>query len=76
MRDNENANLGAKTTGLEAANLPPEIRARRYDQLANAIVVIRGFAHSMDDEEAGIICHCLAGYLQDIVPLYSEGRAS
>jgi hypothetical protein len=76
MRDNENANLGAKNTGLVAANLPPEIRARRYDQLANAIVVIRGLTPTLDDFDAGLGCHLLAGDLQDIARLYREGGAS
>ena len=76
MWDNENASLGAKNTGLVAANLPPEIRARRYDQLANAIVVIRGLTPTLDDFDAGLGCHLLAGTLQDIARVYRKGGAS
>ena len=76
MWDNENANFGAKNTGSVAANLPPEIQARRYDQLANAIVVIRGLTPTLDDFDAALDCHLLVGTLQDIARVYREGRAS
>ena len=76
MWDNGNANLGAKTTGLEAANLPLKIRLKRRDQLAKASSIIRETSRSIDDDAAARSCLWLARDLQDVAAIYSKGSAS
>ena len=72
----ENASPGVQTTRSEAADLPPEIRTQRHDQLVKASTIIRKTSRQIEDEAAARSCLLLARHLQDVAAVYVEGGAA